>query len=154
MSTRVLEWMFVEFAKYACTFRVESNVQKHRQRLNQSQDPRTTVPPSGYAFTTLRKMREDPGNYRLRFDQEEDRNIWVIQVEPKFAIGQRAYLIQTTTGNILWDMVGYLDQAAVDKVRHTKIVSGLSLIHGHRRSTNSVVLNSSSSLIHTSTPTG
>lgn len=34
----------------------------------------------------------------------------------KFAIGQRAILIQTPSGNVLWDCITLLDQETVDKV--------------------------------------
>ena len=35
----------------------------------------------------------------------------------KFAIGQRAMLLQTESGNILWDMISLLDDDTVDFVR-------------------------------------
>ena len=34
----------------------------------------------------------------------------------KFGIGQRAILIQTPNGNVLWDCITLLDQETVDKV--------------------------------------
>ncbi len=38
-------------------------------------------------------------------------------VEPKVGIGQQAHLVRTPAGNLLWDMVGYLDDDAVRRVR-------------------------------------
>ena len=35
----------------------------------------------------------------------------------KFGIGQRAILIRTGEGNILWDCIAYLDSDTVEKVR-------------------------------------
>ena len=35
----------------------------------------------------------------------------------QFAIGERAVLIKIKGGNILWDLIPFLDQETVDKVR-------------------------------------
>lgn len=37
-------------------------------------------------------------------------------ITSKFAIGQRAILLLTPHGNVLWDCITYLDQETVDKV--------------------------------------
>lgn len=77
-------------------------------------DPRQYVPASGQSFTTLSKLRL--AGHKLSFKQEEDPRIWAITVEPNVGIGQRALLIQTPHGNVLWDLVCYLDDEAVEKV--------------------------------------
>ena len=46
-------------------------------------------------------MREE---YRNTVRQHEE-SLWGIGTEPKFAIGQRALLVQTKKGNILWDCI-------------------------------------------------
>src|SRR5579864_5466531 len=40
---------------------------------------------------------------------QESPGVWGIGTEPKFAIGQRGLLIQTSTGNILWDCISLID---------------------------------------------
>ena len=40
-----------------------------------------------------------------------------IGAEPSFAIGQRLLLAETPEGNVLWDMIPLVDDAAVDAVR-------------------------------------
>lgn len=77
-------------------------------------DPRQYVPASGQSFTTLSKLRSD--GHKLLFKREEDTKVWAITVEPNVGIGQRALLIQTPHGNVLWDLVCYLDDEAVEKV--------------------------------------
>lgn len=77
-------------------------------------DPRQYVPASGQSFSTLGKLRE--AGHKLVFIQEEDPKVWSITVEPNVGIGQRALLIQTPQGNVLWDLVCYLDDKAVKKV--------------------------------------
>jgi len=34
----------------------------------------------------------------------------------KFGIGERAILLQTERGNVLWDLFSYLDEATIEKV--------------------------------------
>lgn len=77
-------------------------------------DPRQYVPASGQAFSTLGKLRR--AGHKLHFKQEEDPKVWSITIEPSVGIGQRALLIQTPHGNVLWDLVCYLDDKAVEKV--------------------------------------
>ena len=40
-----------------------------------------------------------------------------IYIGLKFAIGERAFLLQTHAGNILWDMITLLDDDTIDFVR-------------------------------------
>lgn len=35
----------------------------------------------------------------------------------KFGIGERAMLLRTEHGNVLWDLFAYLDEATIEKVR-------------------------------------
>lgn len=46
----------------------------------------------------------------------------------QFGIGQRACLIQTPHGNVLWDLIAYLDQETVDKVRRFGFGFGFAFI--------------------------
>jgi len=78
-------------------------------------DPRQFVPPTGQSFTTLREMRE--GNYENKWKQDEvDKRVSSVWTEPKFGIGERAILLQTEGGNVLWDLITYLDEATIEKV--------------------------------------
>ena len=43
---------------------------------------------------------------------------------PKFAIGQRAILLRTEHGNVLWDCLSYVDDATVEKVGETYALGG------------------------------
>ncbi|KAL8676355.1 MAG: hypothetical protein Q9186_007114 [Xanthomendoza sp. 1 TL-2023] len=55
--------------------------------------------------------------HRNKWEQDpENQNIWSIWTEPKFAIGQRAILLQTPSGNVLWDLITLLDDNIVDFV--------------------------------------
>ncbi|CZT47013.1 related to metallo-beta-lactamase family protein [Rhynchosporium secalis] len=77
-------------------------------------DPRQFVPRTGQSFTTMGELRQGPYKNRWKkLDEEEDR-LWMIYTEPQFAIGQRAILIKTPQGNILWDCIAFLDAETVD----------------------------------------
>jgi hypothetical protein len=61
----------------------------------------------------------------------ESPKVWGIGTEPKFAIGQRGLLIQTSGGNILWDCVSLLDDATVDRVHALGGISSIAISHPH-----------------------
>jgi len=46
-----------------------------------------------------------------------DSRIWSVSTEPKFGIGQRAMLLQTKDGNVLWDLIALLDAETIEFVR-------------------------------------
>jgi glyoxylase-like metal-dependent hydrolase (beta-lactamase superfamily II) len=50
---------------------------------------------------------------------------------PHFAIGQRAFLIRTPHGNVLWDCIALLDDAAIEIIRGLGGVSAIAISHPH-----------------------
>ena len=54
-----------------------------------------------------------------------------VGVTPSLGIGQRALLVRTPKGNVLWDCVGYIDDAAVAAIRAQGGVSGIAFSHPH-----------------------
>src|SRR3569833_2973575 len=47
------------------------------------------------------------------------------------AVGQRALLVRTPSGNVLWDMITYLDDDLVERVRELGGVSAIAISHPH-----------------------
>lgn len=96
-------------------------------------DPRQYIPPTGQSFTTLSKLRSDPANYHLTFTpDEQDPSITSIKIDPPgVGIGQRAILISTPHGNILWDLVAYLDEDAVSQINKLGGLSAIVISHPH-----------------------
>ncbi|EME81928.1 uncharacterized protein MYCFIDRAFT_188812 [Pseudocercospora fijiensis CIRAD86] len=78
-------------------------------------DPRQYVPAEGQVFTTLGKL-EEQGHRNEWWQDKQNPKIWSVKTYPPFAIGERAELIQTPAGNILWDLITYLDQGTIDKI--------------------------------------
>lgn len=92
-------------------------------------DPRQFVPPSGQSFTTLSSVRSTHKNKHAPVPGD-DRfiSIWT---EPKFAIGQRAILIRTPVGNVLWDCVTLLDDETVDWIKSIGGLQAIVISHPH-----------------------
>jgi hypothetical protein len=54
-----------------------------------------------------------------------------IGTTPKFAIGQRALLVQTTQGNLLWDCISLIDEATTAAVQALGGISAIAISHPH-----------------------
>jgi hypothetical protein len=85
-------------------------------------DPRQYVPEEGQRWTTPDELRSDHRN-AVRTEEE----LTGIGTEPSFAIGQRALLV----GNLLWDCVHLLDEAAADEVERRGGLTGIAISHPH-----------------------
>src|SRR4051812_20529706 len=66
------------------------------------EDERQYVGLDGQQWTTLDQLHSTHKNVIKR----EENDLYSINTEPKFGIGQRAFLIRTPRGNLLWDCVG------------------------------------------------
>jgi len=91
------------------------------------EDERQYIGANGQEWTSLAKMT---GQYRNAIRQHED-GLWGIGTEPKFAIGQRALLIQTKQGNILWDCISFLDEETIASVKKLGGISAIAISHPH-----------------------
>jgi len=91
-------------------------------------DDRQYVNPNGQTWTTLERMRA--AGHRNVFTELEP-GITGIVTEPKFAIGQRAHLIATPFGNVLWDCVTWLDDATVAEIQRRGGLAGIAISHPH-----------------------
>jgi hypothetical protein len=90
-------------------------------------DERQFVGWDGQSWTRLEEMRQ---RYRLRFESEGE-GITGIGIEPHFAIGQRALLIQTGAGNVLWDCVALVDDDAVRRIKAMGGLQAIAISHPH-----------------------
>ncbi|KAI8289321.1 hypothetical protein K4K60_009011 [Colletotrichum sp. SAR11_57] len=98
-------------------------------------DPRQYVAEDGQWFTTLREL-QDSKKYTNTFTKDKFNSaVIAIRTEPQLAIGQRAFLLRSPGGNVLWDCITYID---ADTVRRVKALGGLDAIvisHPHYFST-------------------
>src|SRR5579862_5461802 len=88
---------------------------------------RQFVPPSGQAWTTHEALARRHSN---AFRQHEPGLIGIGSV-PAFAIGQRALLVMTAEGNVLWDCISLLDEATIAIVKALGGLIGIAISHPH-----------------------
>jgi hypothetical protein len=91
------------------------------------EDERQFVPASGQGWTTLEQLRRTHSN---TYRQCEDGLIGIGTV-PHFAIGQRALLILSRHGNVLWDCLTLIDEATVTLMEALGGISAIAVSHPH-----------------------
>ncbi|HEX6056701.1 MAG TPA: hydrolase [Intrasporangium sp.] len=92
------------------------------------EDERQWVPAEGQQWTTLEALR-DRGT-RVVITVVEP-GLWGLRAEPAVGIGQQMMLIRTPEGTLLFDCVGYVDDAAVEFVRGLGPTLAVAASHPH-----------------------
>jgi hypothetical protein len=91
-------------------------------------DERQYVRPTGQRWTTLADLE---GRGHRGSVAEVEPGLLGIDIEPSVGIGQRALLVQTAGGNLLWDSTGYLDDDLVAAVSAAGGVAAIASSHPH-----------------------
>ncbi|OZM83538.1 MBL fold metallo-hydrolase [Pseudonocardia sp. MH-G8] len=91
-------------------------------------DERQWVPADGQQWTTAEELAAAGHRVQVR---EVEPDLFGITVEPKFGIGQRSHLVRTPAGNLLWDVVGHVDEDAARRVRELGEVAAIVASHPH-----------------------
>jgi len=91
------------------------------------EDERQFVRHAGQEWTTLKRLAAD---HRNRLEQEASRLLG-IGTEPEFAIGQRALLVQSPEGNLLWDCISLLDDETIAEVNARGGIRAVAISHPH-----------------------
>ena len=81
---------------------------------------------AGQEWTTLEDLRRDHRN-----ELREDLGVTGVGTYPSFAIGQRALLVRSPSGNVLWDCVTLIDEATIDAVHALGGVHAIAVSHPH-----------------------
>lgn len=90
-------------------------------------DERQYVPVEGQSWTT---MSEIAATHRNRVEPVEP-HLFGIGTEPDLAIAQRALLVQTSAGNVLWDCVTLLDDDTRVRVEALGGIDHIAISHPH-----------------------
>ena len=90
-------------------------------------DERQYVGWDGQRWTT---MPEIAGDHTVVVREEEE-DLYGVGVEPAFAIGQRALLVCTRHGNVLWDCVSLLDDEARSRITELGGIDAICISHPH-----------------------
>jgi hypothetical protein len=90
-------------------------------------DERQYVGWGGQRWTTLDELRAD----HHAVIRAEEPGLTGIGTEPAFAIGQRALLVETPGGNVLWDCITLLDDEIEGAVRERGGLAAIAISHPH-----------------------
>ena len=90
-------------------------------------DSRQYVPPSGQSWTTLEQLQRTHRNTFRRLEP----GLLGIGTAPDFAIGQRALLVQSPQGHVLWDCISLIDEATIDLLNGIGGVAAIAISHPH-----------------------
>ncbi len=96
------------------------------QRCPICEDERQYVRWGGQRWTTLEELREKHQN-QLR----DDLGLVGIGTEPSFAIGQRALVVRSPQGNLLWDCITVIDDATINALRDLGGIRAIAISHPH-----------------------
>ncbi len=91
------------------------------------EDERQYVPRTGQAWTTPDALAATHVNAWRQLEP----NLFEIHTHPDFAIGQRALLVRTPAGNVLWDCIALIDGATVALIKGLGGLAGIAISHPH-----------------------
>lgn len=91
-------------------------------------DERQYVPATGQEWTSLRDLADEGHHIDIRGLEP---GLHGVGVSPSLGIGQRACLISTPHGNLLWDCVGFIDDEGARAVADLGGIAGIACSHPH-----------------------
>jgi len=89
------------------------------------EEERQYVPPRGQSWTMLQALAQSHVNAMREYEPG------VTGIGAGFAIGQRALLLRTSGGNVLWDCVATLDAATVTAIKGLGGIQAIAISHPH-----------------------
>jgi hypothetical protein len=90
-------------------------------------DERQYVGWGGQQWTTMADLASD----HAVVVRAEEPGLLGVGMEPSFAIGQRALLVRTPHGNVLWDCTSLLDDGAGARIAELGGISAICMSHPH-----------------------
>lgn len=90
-------------------------------------DDRQYVGDNGQTWTSLALLAKDR---TIRFSQVS-KSLYDLRISPSFAIGQRAFLVLSKAGNLLWDCLPFIDEPTVAFIRLVGGLKAIAISHPH-----------------------
>ena len=90
-------------------------------------DDRQYIPVGGQRWTTPDDLNK---NHSVRILKLSER-IYELEIVPQFAIGQRALLVLSDQGNVLWDCIPLLNEPTLEFIRSKGGLSAIAFSHPH-----------------------
>jgi glyoxylase-like metal-dependent hydrolase (beta-lactamase superfamily II) len=94
-------------------------------------DDRQYLPQGGQQWTNFAELTT---NHQVKIT-ELTPALYALQAEPSFALGQRALLVLSERGNILWDCIPALDEPTIDFIKSKGGLKAIAFSHPHYYST-------------------
>lgn len=90
-------------------------------------DERQYVPATGQGWTKPSSLQQTNS---IKFTKLQPR-LYQLEINPIFAIGQRALLVLSDEGNVLWDCIPLLDEATIEFIRAKGGLKAICFSHPH-----------------------
>src|SRR5262245_6575719 len=90
-------------------------------------DDRQYIPEGGQRWTSTEELSN---RYSVRTHRLSE-NVYELEIAPAFAIGQRAFLILSPQGNILWDCIPLLNEPIVEFIKAHGGLRAIAFSHPH-----------------------
>ncbi|STB59011.1 Metallo-beta-lactamase superfamily [Citrobacter freundii] len=97
------------------------------EHCNICQDERQSVPATGQEWVDFAALCASHTNKW----QQHDSALLSIRTVPGFAIDQRAFILRTSEGNILWDCIATLDDATKMLIKSLGGLKAIAISHPH-----------------------
>jgi glyoxylase-like metal-dependent hydrolase (beta-lactamase superfamily II) len=91
------------------------------------EDERQYVGLAGQQWTTVEQLSRE---FHLSFAEEEPA-LTSFSISPKFGIGQRAFLVETPEGNLLWDCISLLSEELAEFIGRRGGLTAIAISHPH-----------------------
>lgn len=93
------------------------------------EDERQYVGWSGQRWTTLEEMKAR-GKFKNEWKEVEP-GLWSVVTRPEFAVGERAFLLRTPRGNLLWDCIAFINEDTIKVVKKLGGLKFIAISHPH-----------------------
>jgi len=90
-------------------------------------DDRQYIPENGQTWTTLDELSDTHSVITKRIND----GLYELKIAPSFAIGQRALLVLTPGGNILWDCISLLNEPTIEFIKSKGGLKAIAFSHPH-----------------------
>jgi len=90
-------------------------------------EERQYIPEGGQSWTQPAELHN---KHSIAIYQLKDK-LYELEITPQFAIGQRALLVLSESGNVLWDCISMLDEATIDFIKSKGGLKAIAFSHPH-----------------------
>jgi glyoxylase-like metal-dependent hydrolase (beta-lactamase superfamily II) len=90
-------------------------------------DERQYIPATGQGWTTPEQLTR---NHSIKVKKLQEK-LYELEINPIFAIGQRALLVLSENGNVLWDCIPLLDELIIEFIKSKGGLKAIGFSHPH-----------------------